>query len=257
MRNTPRRQAIVLGVVCVLCALPVWVHATGSNGVGKDHPTAATEKIVQATHPASAQLDQSVSVLSGAHNGLLIGVRYDVAIPSPNVTLGAELHLFPYVISTGGGIRFVLDATQQMTLRDAFGLSYSAGVYLSRSHDEPIRFHAIGLSARVRPGYYSNRFVAAIEAEGRTAALTHVNPSARFYETFDGLPGVSRPQRGWYAFTAVEFPVGLYLRANAGERFFFDLRGGVTFQPTAQDIFVFPQIGIVPFYGYLRTGWNL
>lgn len=204
----------------------------------------------------SAESGHTVAATVGYQNGLTVGLAYARETEGVEVATTVEV---PVILLPDGAIRISVRSGGFVPLAGsgALGLRWQAGAYMSRSHPQPIRFHAVGLCGRLRAGLFSRRFAVALEGGVRSAVLTHVRAGERFRDTFAQLPGIVSPTDGWYAFTALEYPVGLFAFVRLGDRWFLDGSAGLTLYRQEQQLRLFPQIGIVPFYGNIALGWRV
>lgn len=169
-----------------------------------------------------------------------------------HATLGSPLFLLKefdsFRFGLGGSVKWI-----EQGRFDLFG-----GLFTSVATNESVngKFVAWNLMLTVLPGYYYKNWFTALELAWKPTMATHITHSGYAKAAFDNrYPDSTPPDKmtkgpkdGWYSTPANRIMGGLMGGYTIGQSYTIYLKGGINYTPNKFNIFMFGDIGVIPYY---------
>lgn len=170
-------------------------------------------------------------------------------------TLGSPIFLIKEFDS------FRLETGAYTTWWERGNFSLAGGIFTTLATNENIsgKFIAWGLEIVMQPGYYDKKWFAALNLVWKQTMATHIKHSEYVKSAFDDrYPADTPPEKmidgpkdGWYGTPAKRWVSGLIGGYKIRKAITLYLGGGIIYTPNKQDIFLFGDVGLIPFYAQL------
>jgi hypothetical protein len=136
---------------------------------------------------------------------------------------------------------------------------------LATSENVNGKFIAWGLGFALQPGYYKEKWFIGLNLAGKQSLMTHVKHSNYARSVFEGrYPEGTPPENmiigpkdGWYRTPAQRWQTGLVAGYKISKSITLYGGGGIDYTPNEHGIFMFADVGIIPFYGQIGVVYHL
>ncbi len=182
--------------------------------------------------------------------------RFDNVIAGKSVfihgVIGTPLFLMKefdsFRIGLGGSVKWI----------EHGGFALVGGLFTSIATNENVNgnFIAWNFKLNLLPGYYSENWFAALDLAWKPTISTYINHSNYVKEAFkdrypDSTPAnemIDGPEDGWYSTPANYVMAGMLAGYTLRHAYTIYVNGGIKYTPNDLGIFMFGDIGVIPYY---------
>ncbi len=197
-----------------------------------------------------ASMDPAFVVEGGYH------YRIDNVIAGKSLLIHSLVKTPLFLLKEFDSFQFGFGGSVKLVERGKYGLV--GGLFTSIATNENVNgnFIAWGFKLNFLPGFYSENWFAVFDFAWKPTLLTHITHSNYVKDSFkDRYPTgiwademIDGPKDGWYSTPANRLMAGILAGYTISKSYTIYINGGINYTPNDFGIFMFGDIGIIPYY---------